>query len=191
MTRTLQRSAYVVKTLQRYDAAKCNVGANFGAMAKRDDERGPVAAWLRRERLARGWTTHDAVRELAKRGIHITEPSYRGYEAGPRVSAPVRKGMEAAFGVPAPATDTEKEATEPKLSDLIAALQAQTEAISALVTRLDQLPAEGTPLALLLTQVVEAVSEQLEAPPLPDDAGAHEESGEPPDAGHTSPLPRA
>jgi len=160
-------------------------------MAKTENERGPVAAWLRRERLARGWTTHDAVGELAKRSVHITEPSYRGYEAGPRVSVSVRNGMEAAFGVPAPATDTEKEATEPKLSDLIAALQAQTEAISALVTRLDQQPAKGTPLALLLTQVAEAVSERLEAPPLPDDANAHEESGVPPGNAGTTLLPKA
>lgn len=110
-------------------------------MAKSDEDRGPVSLWARRERLARGWTTHDVVRELAKRGHPITEPSYRGYEAGPRVSAPVRQALEAVFGSKAP--DTKKEAAEPpQLDSLITALYEQTVAINRLVDALTDQPSE-------------------------------------------------
>lgn len=101
-------------------------------MAKSDEARGPIASWMRRERLAHGWTDTDMTHELAKRGVHILPASYRGYEAGPRPpSSQVKQALEAVFGSPAP--DTTKEAAEHQPDSLIAALYAQTEAINALV----------------------------------------------------------
>jgi hypothetical protein len=91
---------------------------------------------MRRERLARGWTTHDVVKQLAGRGVVITEPSYRGYEAGPRVSAPVRTALEAVFGSTAP--DTKKEAAEPvELDSLLSAIYEQTAVIARLAAALE------------------------------------------------------
>lgn len=179
--RTLQRGVYVVNTLQHRISGSRNVRANVPAVAKSDEARGPVATWMRRERMARGWTTHDVVKELAKRGHAITEPSYRGYEAGPRVSAPIRTALEAVFGSKAP--DMKNEATEPpQLDSLVSALAAQTAAISRLA---DALSAQVTPTPALLESLSPGellqwqarIAKRLAAPPTRSSA----ESDDPPD----------
>jgi hypothetical protein len=132
-------------------------------MAKTDQQRGPIAAWMRRERLARGWTDADMVRELTKRGVHILPASYRGMEAGPRPpSAPVRQGLEAVFGSSAP--DTEKEAAESvELDSLVLAIQQQTAAITRLAVALESPDEPMVPLSAVREVVREIV---LAAPDL-------------------------
>lgn len=51
---------------------------------KSDAERGPVGAWMRRERVAQGWTVADVCLELAEIGETVTPATLRQYEAGPR-----------------------------------------------------------------------------------------------------------
>lgn len=119
-------------------------------MAKSDADRGPVAAWMRRERLERGWTTHD----VAER-IGITEPSYRGYEAGPRVSAPVRRALEKLYKKAAPSPQAQQPSD---IADLVVALREQTAAINALVERL---PAASPDAEALARQLGEALAIHL------------------------------
>ena len=138
---------------------------------------------MRRERIARGWTTHDVVRELSKRNVSITEPSYRGYEAGPRVSAPVKNALEAVFGSKAP--DTKKEAAEPVgLDSLVGAIYAQTAAINELVKAL-----RAMHLGDLPSVVADELANELEQEPQPDGEDAPSGSGGSPDgAGTARPL---
>lgn len=182
--RTLQRGVYVVNTLQRRIFRSRNVRANVPPVAKSDRERGPVAAWMRRERRARKWTTADVVRELGKRGVHILEPSYRGYEAGPRPpSAQVRHALEAVFGSPAP--DITKEAAEPQqLDGLIAAITAQTAAITRLADALAGPQEPMVPIAAVrevVRQIVASAPDLASLGISPNGPVAPNHSGGPPE----------
>jgi hypothetical protein len=142
-------------------------------MAKRDEDRGPVALWARRERLARNWTTHDVARRLGELGVAITEQSYRGYEAGPRVSAPVRKALEAIYNSAAPDPRAEVDAEPTDVSSLVAALQAQTQAISELVAVLrEQRVGDDEPSVRAMVEALRHGARLVVEPPeLPD--GTH------------------
>jgi transcriptional regulator with XRE-family HTH domain len=142
-------------------------------MPKTDQERGPIGAWMRRERLAHQWTPADVVARLGRKGAPILEGSYRGYEAGPRPpSEQIIRALEAVFGSQAP--DTKNEPAEPQgLDGLIAAIQAQTEAINRLVDRLgaSPQPTDWRSLARMAAQMATAPS-----------IGADEAPGESPPA---------
>jgi hypothetical protein len=139
-------------------------------VAKDDIARGPVATWARRERTARGWKNADVVRELAKRSVHITELSYRGYEAGPRVSAPVRKALEAIYGSTAP--DTTKQAAEPaQLDSLINALLLHTEALSAQTEVLNTIAARLDPMSPEQLAALRAAAAASTEQPTPEGGG--------------------
>ena len=69
-----------------------------------DRERGPLGAWLRQARTARGYSSADtavvAVKKLT--GVHIPVSQWRSYESGGRkFSTTHRQALEEVFG-PAP-----------------------------------------------------------------------------------------
>lgn len=101
-------------------------------MAKSDAERGPIALWARNQRVARGWTQAE-VAEM----VGLTELSYRGYEAGPRVSVPVRRKLEEIYGTTPPDPHAPGEQPTESMAELVAAIRGQTEAISRLATALE------------------------------------------------------
>lgn len=135
-------------------------------MAKTDEQRGPVAAWARRERLARGWTQKQVADKLG-----IGEVSYRGNEAG-RVSKPVQEALEAIYGTKAPDPYTPS-ATPGDMAALIAALSEQTMAINRLI---DFLGSDA------VDRAVQRVAVQLGLLPSQDDEDPHEDELEPRDA---------
>lgn len=106
------------------------------AGVKSPEERGVVGAWAYQERDSRDWSVETAVEQLAREGVSISTSYLRSIESNSKTaSARVLRGLKKLYGS-SPA-DTKKEAAEPQLSDLIAALQAQTDALNALAARLD------------------------------------------------------
>lgn len=153
-------------------------------MAKSDAARGPIAAWMRRERRARGWSDERMAQELAKRGANILPASYRGYEAGPRPpSATVIKALEAVFGSSAPDPETEKERAG-DLPALIEALRDQTAAMNDLVAALRGQRPSVDP-AELVSSLAAALAQHFR-PRSEEDA---HESGDPPEQ-DTAPSPQ-
>jgi transcriptional regulator with XRE-family HTH domain len=107
---------------------------------KSDAERGPFAAWLRRERIARSWKeaeTRTRLEAAADPGVSFS--SYRDLEAGNRKPTPAqRTAIESIFGkVPDFTTAGDQ-------SDLVAAVRENTE---------------------MLRQVLEALTNRLPTPP--------------------------
>lgn len=97
-------------------------------------ERGPYGRWLITARTARGLGTTEAGRAaLAEADIRIAKSVYAQYEAGSkplsREHLPLLEGYWGTFVDPLETTETP--------DDLVIALRDQTEAISALVVRLD------------------------------------------------------
>lgn len=55
---------------------------------KSDQERGYIAAWMRRERIARGWSQKEMPSRLATVGFDVEYDYYRQIEAGPKHPGP-------------------------------------------------------------------------------------------------------
>lgn len=129
---------------------------------KSDEERGPVALWLRNERLARGWTQKDVADRLG-----LTELSYRAYEAGPRVSKPVRTALEAIYGTKPP----DPHAPSPKSADLVelvVALREQTAAIRELAEMMkirESASAHDAPEVVRAAVLLRELLEGIQPPP--------------------------
>src|SRR4029079_16652097 len=51
---------------------------------KSDQERGPIGAWMRRERIARDWSQKEMPERLATVGQRVDADYYRQLEAGKR-----------------------------------------------------------------------------------------------------------
>jgi transcriptional regulator with XRE-family HTH domain len=105
---------------------------------KTDQERGYVAAWMRRERSARGWSQKDMPSRLATVGFPVEADYYRQIEAGPKMPGPDFLGaLKRLYGsepepLPAPqSTDG--------LAELAAAIREQTDVNRQLVTAVGQL----------------------------------------------------
>lgn len=158
-------------------------------MAKTDRDRGPIGAWMRRERKARGWKDVDVARELAQRGVPLQPASYRGYEAGPQRPSPeVIRALSAVFGSAAPEPDTEIEATEPvQLSGLIKALEAQTAAMRDLVEVMRLRESTKGSESPEVQRAAELLLELLRDTLPPPTEVAHEEDGSPDPAGQEQP----
>jgi transcriptional regulator with XRE-family HTH domain len=131
---------------------------------KSDEERGPFASWLRRERKAHGWKELDTRRRLeaaAKAGVSFS--SYRDLEAGNRKpTADQREAIVAVFGaIPSFTASTGDQ------SDLAAAIRENTAMMErlfqAIIARLPEPPPD------VLRGVEEA-----------EDAYEREQSGTPP-----------
>ena len=97
---------------------------------KRMTERGPVGAWLRRERDQRGWSVPQMLEHLAAADIVLNLSAYRDYESGGRVPGDQRlREMEAALG--------SKPAENLDAADQVAAaIDRQTNAITAILQAL-------------------------------------------------------
>ena len=93
---------------------------------KTPEQRGPIGTWARNERERKNWKLKDVLDALHKQGLRINDSSYRGIESGARrPGAEVLAALEKAFGSQAP---------RPRQADsgeILAALAAQTEAITA------------------------------------------------------------
>jgi transcriptional regulator with XRE-family HTH domain len=93
---------------------------------KTDQERGYVAAWMRRERSARGWSQKDMPSRLATVGFPVEADYYRQIEAGPKMPGPDFLGaLKRLYGsepepLPAPQSSD-------GLAELAAAIREQNE----------------------------------------------------------------
>jgi transcriptional regulator with XRE-family HTH domain len=109
---------------------------------KSDAERGPFAAWLRRERLARSWKegeTRTRLEAAADPGVSFS--SYRDLEAGNRKpTSAQRQAIASIFGVIPDFTASADQ------SDVAAAIRENTR---------------------MLERVLEAISSRLPVPPDP------------------------
>lgn len=114
---------------------------------KTDEERGPFAAWLRREVRARKWKESEARTRFEAAAPGVSFSSYRDLEAGNRPpTKDQRRGIEAVLGripefEPVPATDQ---------ASVVTAIAAQTEVLRQLVeeTRLSRVAQETAAEAL-------------------------------------------
>lgn len=96
------------------------------------EQRGRYGRWLVAAREARGWDTAQKARDaLAAAGIRIGTSAYAEYESGSKVPSRNHLPKLVEFWGPVPDDDAARD------SDLVAAINAQTAAISALVDRLD------------------------------------------------------
>lgn len=86
----------------------------MGYYTKSDSERGPIGAWMRRERIAREWSVADVSQELAAMGETATPATLRQYEAGPRqpgavlLAALIRLYGSEPQEAPSPASDIDR-----------------------------------------------------------------------------------
>ncbi len=92
---------------------------------KSDQERGPIGAWMRRERTARDWSQKEMPERLATVGQRVDADYYRQLEAGKKPGPEVMDALQRLFGsepqpLPEPVGDD--------MAALIAALREQTDA---------------------------------------------------------------
>lgn len=99
---------------------------------KTPEERGPVGAWIVRERERLNLSVEEVIERLADQGQPVSASYMRGIEAGRRPSSRVVHALEALFGSRVPA---EKQAAA-SIDTLVAMLAAQTAAINELVVEL-------------------------------------------------------
>lgn len=95
------------------------------------EQRGRYGRWLVAAREARGWDTAQKARDaLAAAGIRIGTSAYAEYESGSKVPSRNHLPKLVEFWGPVPDDDAARD------SDLVAAINAQTAAITALVEEL-------------------------------------------------------
>ena len=88
-----------------------------------DEQRGRYGRWLRRERLALGWSVDEARARLARLGYRIGESSYAEWESGrKRPSRDALPHLVALFGEPDPEAPPQP---EPAQGGDVAALVAE------------------------------------------------------------------
>lgn len=94
-----------------------------------DEQRGRYGRWLRRERLARGWSVDETRARLARMGYRIGESSYAEWESGrKRPSRDALPQLVTLFGSEPEPEPTPPEPATSDLSALVAALTEQAEA---------------------------------------------------------------
>jgi hypothetical protein len=112
----------------------------LAAVARTPAQRGRIGNWLVESRLSRGWDTQEKARSEIERltGWRIPQSVYAEWESGRRVPSDANLARLTEFygGGESPVMPDQQQA-------LIAALRAQTEAINALVARLDSLAGEA------------------------------------------------
>jgi hypothetical protein len=136
-------------------------GANFRRMprVKPDSERGYVGAWMRRERLARGWKPEHVLSELAGRGMPLSDVAYyRQLEAGKRPGPELLAALEALYGTsPTPFPETPE---DPHTADFASLAAAQTE----LLARQNELLASQVAVLERIAAALQALAPLAEAP---------------------------
>jgi hypothetical protein len=116
---------------------------------KSPEERGPVGAWMVDERGRLNLSVEEVRARLRTIGEPVSEPYLRGIEAGRRPSQRIIAALSKVFGSSPPAA--RPAAT---LDTLVSALAAQTEALNALVARLDERSEADEALRALLVEPV-------------------------------------
>ena len=93
----------------------------------------PVAAWIAQERRRKGWKAGDLAERLATIGVQVSEQTIRVWEsnADRKPSPSNLDALERLFGGQAPERESPGD-----MADLVAALMAQTAAITELVSEL-------------------------------------------------------
>lgn len=116
---------------------------------KSDEERGYIAAWMRRERTRLGWSPEQVVEALADDGTRIRADYYRQLEAGTGGKRPgpellialvklFRSEPEPFPEPPAPELDSDLAALIASNERLAAATAAFTEAVDSQTQKLDR-----------------------------------------------------
>lgn len=112
---------------------------------KSDEQRGYVAAWMRREREARGWSQKEMADRLATVGYAVDPVYYRQIEAGPRKPGPdFLHALERLYGsspepLPEPVTEqTSMSALIVRLDRQAAAIESLSESVTLLAAAVGQ-----------------------------------------------------
>lgn len=100
------------------------------AMSYRRRDKAPFSAWLVAERTKRAWKAGEVARRLRELGYQAEESTYRTWEAGRRPSSETVIALERLFESAAPGDGAAAQ------TDVAAAIDRQTEAITALVDEL-------------------------------------------------------
>jgi transcriptional regulator with XRE-family HTH domain len=93
-----------------------------------DEQRGRYGRWLRKERLARGWSVDETRAKLARAGYRIGESSYAEWESGrKRPSRDAIPHLVALFGSEPPEEAALAPQSTDGLAELAAAIREQNE----------------------------------------------------------------
>jgi transcriptional regulator with XRE-family HTH domain len=116
-----------------------------------DEQRGPLATWIVRQREARGWKQDSMAGRLAEKGYRVRDDYYRQVESGKKPGPDFLAALEALFetGYVAP-VEPEPEPqphTAPEMFDLLAAMAQQTTVVTELVKELRAERQERTSMA--------------------------------------------
>lgn len=107
---------------------------------KSDQERGYIAAWMRRERIARGWSQKDMPDRLSTVGYPIKDDYYRQVEAGKKPGPDLLDALQRIFGSePEPPAQQEAATPSVDMAALVAELRAQAAATRQLAAAVAQL----------------------------------------------------
>jgi transcriptional regulator with XRE-family HTH domain len=125
---------------------------------KPDSERGYVGAWMRRERLARGWSETQVVEALA---VKIRPDYYRQIEAGSGGKQPGPELLLALMDLFGSAPTPFPEApADPRTADFASLVAAQTE----LLARQNELLASQVAVLERIAAALQALAPLAEAP---------------------------
>jgi transcriptional regulator with XRE-family HTH domain len=150
-----------------------------------DEQRGPLATWIVRQREARGWKQDSMAGRLAEKGYRVRDDYYRQVESGKKPGPDFLSALEALFetGYVAPVEPEPEPAAAPSsdIAQLLEAIAQQLQQIAALtgmvtslVERLDrqatELPewAEATVRAAMAGVQLGTAAKGSSAPPAPD-----------------------
>jgi hypothetical protein len=96
---------------------------------KSDAERGPVGAWLRRERMGRKWSVDRVVQELTDGGYPVSAVYYRQVEAGRKAGPALVSAAVRLFG-----SEPDDQARRPETArEAIVRLADSVESLTALL----------------------------------------------------------
>lgn len=128
-----------------------NIGANVPPVprVKTDTERGYIGAWMRRERLARGWKEAQVVAHLADLGQRIREDYYRQLEAGSGGKKPgpeLQAALENIYGsqplAPPPDTTGSTDLDAARVAGITALTEATQQQTAVLRELLEEIRAD-------------------------------------------------
>jgi hypothetical protein len=105
-----------------------------------DEQRGPLATWIVRQREARGWKQDSMASRLAEKGYRVRDDYYRqvesGKKPGPDFMAALESLFETGYVAPVEPEPVAPSSTAPEMFDLLAAMAQQTTVVTALIEEL-------------------------------------------------------
>jgi len=113
-------------------------------------QRPALSTWIIDNRKRLGWKVEGLGARLRAAGFEAADTTVRTWEAGRRPSADTIRGLERLFDASAPLADDQ--------TDLVAALDRQTVALTALVERVDLMLAAHSTASVELMRTIGTVA---------------------------------